>query len=504
MSHISALFGENLPWPPEEDRIRIKRQKTYRAAFDKAEPTLLFRGEQWKSKPVETWEGSFVKVVANAYSNLLFGEGIGLGVSSNAPEDASPALDRIKRESNLGCSLFCAATQQSVEGRAYLKVRRGPKNSMDPKTRVIIEPLEPSSVFRLEDPGNKMFPVGFAIVTEITTGKPGKRDSLSYLLVEAHFPGRIEYQAWLVSREAKFVRVGSAERKIIRQVTMAEVFEGGLVPAGIPQGTGNEMGGSVETGIDQLLVAEVDNLPSSGWSHPDLLGSEGTTRMIDDRISRDTEILNKHANPKMRVPTGLLDEKGQVMRQTFDGMLFEVDPSSGLLLPDYITWDAKMKDSFEYLDRMIDMALLNTGLAKQIIGFEGKTGFADSGTALRLRMIPTLATVNRKRLHFHPAIDQIMRSALALADGIEGFGQTALRETDQIIIAWRDGLPEDPLESARIAQARSANGRTASVESLVRESHPDWSEEEVAIEVEKIRDDEQKSSPTAALFGPRE
>jgi len=264
------------------------------------------------------------------------------------------------------------------------------------------------------------------------------------------------------------------------------------------------MGGSVETGIDQLLVAEVDNLPSSGWSHPDLLGSEGTTRMIDDRISRDTEILNKHANPKMRVPTGLLDEKGQVMRQTFDGMLFEVDPSSGLLLPDYITWDAKMKDSFEYLDRMIDMALLNTGLAKQIIGFEGKTGFADSGTALRLRMIPTLATVNRKRLHFHPAIDQIMRSALALADGIEGFGQTALRETDQIIIAWRDGLPEDPLESARIAQARSANGRTASVESLVRESHPDWSEEEVAIEVEKIRDDEQKSSPTAALFGPRE
>jgi len=465
-SSHTEIIGVGKPWPPEEEVSRISRQKLYRQMFNLSEPALLLRTPDWKSKPVETFTSSFVKMVALSYANLIFGEATAITLGADAPEESEAAKRRILRESQFRIVAFNTAIGQSVEGRAYLKVRRGPLHSRDKKERVIIESVNARSVFRFSDPGNA-HPTGFMIASEV---KP--QPNITMLQIEVHYPGEIVHELW------RFERGRIVERMNFRAIM-------GFLPDGLT----DDFGGTQQTGIDEILISEINNLDTNGWSMPDLLGSENVIRLLEDRMTRDAEILNKHASPKLAVPPGVLDDKGQLGRATFDGMVFEMG-ESGLLVPQYITWEPKINESFAYFDKLIGILLANTGLTHQIVGMESKTGFADSGTALRLRMIPTLARVSAKVIHTEPAIEAVMRNALAIADGFGDFGNTKLDDSVDISIQFKDGIPDDPTETARVTQTRTAGGRTMSTRAAIVFHNPEMSDESIDAELALIEGDE--------------
>lgn len=446
--------------------------------FNHSEPNLFIRSEDWKSRPVETFTWPVVKLVAYTYANLLFGESIGLSLSDDAPEDSETALKRILRDSKADIVFFNAAIGQSVEGVSYLKTRRGKKNSRSEKDSVLIEYVNSRSVIKLNDAGNSTFPTGYMIFQEVMT-----LEGNSALQIEVHYAGSVVHELWEINKETGDPSIGE-------RLTFMENL--GFIPDGVP----NE-GGEVETGVDEILVQEIQNVNTNGWSQPDLLGSENVVRLLEDRLSRDTEILNKHADPKLVVPPGLLNERGSIERSDMDGMLYEQDPASGLFLPQYITWEGHLTESQEYFDRMISLVLANTGLTHQVVGFEGKSGFAESGTALRLRMIPALARVNGKKIQTSPAIDQTVRNSLELADGIEDYGTTMIGVDIDVVQNWRDGIPDDPKESAEVAAMRTGGLATESRETAVKKHNPTMSEDAINDEIEKIQEDESSiSSPT--------
>lgn len=470
-SSHSDLVAPGKMWPPPEEAVRLSRQRVYRDMFNLSEPSLLVRSLEWKSRPVETYTSAFVKMVSFSYANLLAGEPMSFTIGEGKAAKSQAAIKRIMRESRFGVVAFNAAIGQSVEGRTYLKVRRGKLHSRDTKERVVIENLWSQSVFRLQDPGG-IHPLGFVISTQLEIGES------CYLKIEVHYPGEIVHELWSVQKSGVI-----GERQNFEAIL-------GYIPGGIQ----DPMGGSQDTGVDELLVTEIDNLDTNGWSLPDMHGSEINVRLLEDRLSRDTEILNKHASPKLAVPPGVLDEKGQVQRTTFDGMVFEMG-ESGLMVPTYITWDPKVKESMEYFDKIIGLMLANTGLTHQIVGLESKLGWADSGTALRLRMIPTLAKVNAKKLHLSPAFDAVVRNALALADGFGDFGSTEISDDVDIAMTWRDGIPADPIEESTVTRNRTAGARTMSTKSAVRFHNPDMSEDSVKAEMADIKADEAVPAP---------
>lgn len=503
------LIHEGAPWPPHSEDERLFRQRIYRLVFNRAQPQYLIRGENWKTLPVETYEGVFVKITALAYANLLFGEGLGVSISGERKEPVA-ALRKFQRESVFKRSLLELAISQSVMGRAYFKIRKGPKHSMDRvKDRVLMEAVSPECVFRLEDPGNRAFPAGFIIATIIETGRKAKRPrgypktspdwNERFLQAEIHYPGMILHEAHRLQPSHIGDHVSYADWRIGEPVSFAAVYEGEEIPSGIPMEISKK---ETKTGFDDgPLVFEIDNVAeSSRIPYADIQGSEIALRLIEDRISRDSEILNKHASPKLAVPPGVINDRGQITREVFDGMVFEASTSgSGLLVPQYITWEPKMEQSEKIVDRLLEMFRFGSGMTDQILGLPSKTGMAESGTSLRLRMIPTIAATNRKRTLIEEPLVEGIRAALAL-----GGQDRALSEAEEVLISWRDGLPNDPVEEASVAASRSGNRATVSIRTIAERDNPDWSPERIDEEVDRILKDEKSrgGGGFSDLLGP--
>jgi hypothetical protein len=104
-----------------------------------------------------------------------------------------------------------------------------------------------------------------------------------------------------------------------------------------------------------------------------------------------------------------------------------------------------------------------------------KFGVAESGRALRLRLIRTLAKINRKRLYYDTALKAALLTAQVL-DVTHGSGEYKPAEPT---IQWADGLPEDLVEMVEIESQRLAAGNTSVESSVRRLDGPDAVESEI-------------------------
>jgi hypothetical protein len=98
------------------------------------------------------------------------------------------------------------------------------------------------------------------------------------------------------------------------------------------------------------------------------------------------------------------------------------------------------------------------------------TGQSDSGRALKLRLMRTIAKINRKRLYYDQAIKEVLYTAqlLAKANNIKVMGETLPADPVVPEIEWADGLPQDSFEAAQEEQIRIASGNTTIVDSIMR------------------------------------
>jgi hypothetical protein len=101
---------------------------------------------------------------------------------------------------------------------------------------------------------------------------------------------------------------------------------------------------------------------------------------------------------------------------------------------------------------------------------------AESGRALRLRLLRTLAKINRKRLYYDTALKGALLTAQIL-DVTHGSGEY---EPAEPTIQWADGLPEDMVEMVEIESQRLAAGNTSVESSVRRLDGPDAVEAEIA------------------------
>lgn len=147
---------------------------------------------------------------------------------------------------------------------------------------------------------------------------------------------------------------------------------------------------------------------------------------------------------------------------------------------------------------LVESALTRVGLAVQYAGVNAAAeGYAISGTALRLRLIPTDATGRGKGRYWDDALPRILATmaavdALSLAAG--GFGRPWARPLDPPVIVRRPGIPVDELEEAQKHQAL-LGARAESTYTAVRALHPDWTEQDVTAEVDRIQSAQSATLP---------
>lgn len=138
---------------------------------------------------------------------------------------------------------------------------------------------------------------------------------------------------------------------------------------------------------------------------------------------------------------------------------------------------------------LVETALTRVGLTAQYVTGHTTDGYAISGTALRLRLIPTDKTGRAKARYWDDAIPKILATMAQLEAAPTQAGGLARGWADAVTpptFERRPGLPADEAEQAQTHAALVGAG-LLSVETALKERYPEWDDDRVAVEVERIK-----------------
>ena len=202
---------------------------------------------------------------------------------------------------------------------------------------------------------------------------------------------------------------------------------------------------------------------------------------LEIRVSQVSKILDKFSNPSMSGPRSCMTYNDQTQRYEFKvGEYYEIN--DGAPRPEMITWDAGLDANFKQIEFLVNQLHTISEMGSAVFGdLSNSAGNVASGTALRRLMISPLAKAKR----IVNVYDSVLKNMISLAAEIYGVHI----EPEEISIAWRDGLPNDPREDAEIMNIRTGGKATMSRRTAIAK-YDEKSDEDVDNEIAQIEADE--------------
>ena len=213
----------------------------------------------------------------------------------------------------------------------------------------------------------------------------------------------------------------------------------------------------IETGYPGPLVFPILNASTSEdtTGTDDYQDIDPIIKRLEITFTRTGRTLDAHSEPAFAVPEDALGPKDPVTGERNYNAKRRVFPlEEGSQIPQYITWDGQLSASFMLIDKALTQLYTISETCR--CAFEPDTlGNAISGKALRMLMMRPLKKSERAKLQFDPALKQILEAISVLDVKNKVPGAVLLSD---IQIAWKDGLPDDDLEEATVAQTKRAAG----------------------------------------------
>lgn len=302
------------------------------------------------------------------------------------------------------------------------------------------------------------------------------------------------------------VDIDSSGNKVYR---MLERYEKGYIRTTLWRGSADKLGYEVELTalnatkdvepviktVDELLAFYIPNkLPNridrtSYMGRSDYSGIEGLMDSLDETYSSWVkDIVLGHG--RIHVPESYLTSKGgKGPRFNLDKSVYvelDIDPTS-LAAGSQITATqfAIRANEFEKTSlNLLDRIFSSAGYSPQSFGLN-IAGRAESGTALALRERKSFATKSKKENYWQDGLKKIIR-AMMLVYNEELSGQ--LEPDVTVNVSFTDGLANNITELATSLKMIS-DAQAASTETKVRLLHPDWEEESIIKETQRIIDE---------------
>lgn len=437
-------------YPPKEDDSRREGYFRRESLYDGER--RYYRVGSWLRDMVDNARArrkiclvmGYPQIITNVGADFLCGE-VPTYTLGDANGPANKALKGITAENLFGTTLYEVAKSASYRGDAVFRVRYGHTRVRGGAEGVIIEEIPAYNYYVDLDQDNRREVIAEHIAwTRCWNGK-------TYLRMETHIPGVVTQRAWELGSES----AEGDRREVLGQVPLTEIYPESEAPAE-----------EARTGIDDAtLLVHVPNTRKGGeyWGCHDYGGGlEGLFEALNNRMSRIDQYLDKHAMPKVIAPPGLLDPNGQVRLQDLE--YIEANSSIFEKLPRLLTWDGQMASSFQFIDYLIDGIFKISEIAPAVFG-EDKAGSIESGRAMRMRYVRTIAKINRKRAYMDPAVKQVLTLAARLYElNVSG----APKMTGDIEITWQDGMPTDYMEAVE-AEAKRIESGTSSAHASIRQ-----------------------------------
>lgn len=378
---------------------------------------------------------NFAGLISKVVADMLFSEPIGLSM----PEGGDQAfVEALWRENKLDVQLYESALSNSYSGDAVFKVRLDKRHPNDEKPTIIIEDITPRIYFPKVDAFNVR---GTPTVQELAW--LFNRGNDKYLRQEIHTPGKVETKVFRMDND----KIGAPQDISI---------------LGIP-----DLKDVAESKIDRSLVVHVPNwkIGNRYFGISDYYDLDPLFYAVNNRMTMIDNILDKHSDPILMVPPGVIDENGKVKKKTLG--VIEVDVNEGGK-PEYIVWDASLENAFKEVEKLVEFIYLIGEISPDILGV-GK-GVSDSGRALKFKLMRTIAKTARKKLYYDRAIKEVLYVAqlLAEANNVEVDGLKLTKKPTVPELNWSDGLPVDETEQMDIETKAIDAGLTSPKDAIMR------------------------------------
>lgn len=436
-----------LVFPKTADKARLEKY----AYYDK-----LYAGEHFDAFSIAAREGfntvyarlryvvgNFAGLASRVLADLLFGETITLDVDD---KDLQNFVDGLQEQNQLFNQFYESELVNSRKGDDVFKIRVGARNPKIPnsKSEIIIEQIGPEFYF---PQFSKMTGRGMTdedvLVTQFDQINPTTGKTATYIHKEIHTPGLIQHEVYQYSK---------GEQKIISQENV-ENF-------GWPE---QEI-----TGVNRSLVFHVPNVRDGAgfWGTSDYKDLESLFFALNNRITKTDNILDKHSDPILAVPPGVLDENGEVKKESLG--MFEVDNETGAK-PEYIVWNANLDVAFKEIDKLVDFLFMFGEIAPAAFGMDKSGGAAESGRALKFKLLATIRKRNRKKRYYDQMIKDLLVTAMELSKfhkvGVNGIIPSKIERPK---IVWGSGLIADETEEIENSVARVDAGLSSRSQEIAK------------------------------------
>lgn len=475
--HQTTLFSVGEVFPPQAHIDRVLRCKDNKKLFKGYHSEVFHRNSNRLHSYEETLHisANLGGIIAKKSADFLFGEPLKVlsGIGDNTAEQK--AFDRFVETNHLNILLYESALSNAYAGDSFIRVRYGQEMGgdlppeLDPH-RVIIEPLDATHVFPETAAWDRNKIKAFHIA--IPFYDEGEKQW--FLNVETHTAGQILYHQYTISPLYHDIN-GEVERFSIDGVVESS-FQ------------------VVNTGVNLPLVVHIPNLSTSEcWEgQDDLTELHPLLDEINNRLTQIASVLDKHADPALAVPQGVMTEgqHGEAQFRVATDKVFEILGKEDII-PQYITFQSGLNEAFMELDKLISLVLTLAELPEVALGRGDSGTSGSSGLAIKWRMNSLLAKVNRKRQYYSKGLKQVFY----LAQKLEHVLGIADYELTIPVLEFKDGLPQDMMEQANIASVRTGGAKTMSQKTAIMMLN-DMTEEQADAEIERIKREEASELPT--------
>lgn len=307
------------------------------------------------------------------------------------------------------------------------------------------------------------------------------------------------------------------KRTVVRHL---ERHENGLVLHAVYEGTDDELGqpvpfadypetawlngnpdvvngNEIHTGLDGLAAVYVPNMrPNRVWRNipgaaalgrSDYAGVEAMMDGLDLTMSswlRDVEL----GKARLIVPKEYLQTggPGQGAGVDLDREVYEpvnaMSDDDGKPAIEQVQFDIRVDAHQRTVDAFKTTIVSTAGYAAATFGLDTE-GSAQTATEVAAKHRRSLLLRGRKIRYFRPELVELLGALLGIDATI--FHTRGVNAEADILVEWPDGVSEDPKDVAQILQLLEQAG-AISTEEKVKMLHPDWEDDDVAEEVDRI------------------
>ncbi len=198
-----------------------------------------------------------------------------------------------------------------------------------------------------------------------------------------------------------------------------------------------------ETGIKDVPLVHVGYQVRAGeyWGNSEFLRIQRIFLALENRLSQEDEVLEKHARPKLIVGPGVLDEETKANLADFDVIEIDPDVMEKAVKPEYLTWDMQVGGIKHEIEKLEEYLFMTTETSPASFGLERDGSQVESARALKFKAHRTVNKVDDLRDEWEPGVKKLLELSQEreLSEGAE-------YELVETAVDFGEAIVEDPTE----------------------------------------------------------